>query len=101
MRIRDPFGISLVSLSVVLFAILWLPRLDVDRFGRMWTTPIPSVALALFVLCSLSLLVLIIRRGRRGLWLLIGLIPAAYWPSLLTGFLVACPFLAPNPACDF
>jgi hypothetical protein len=26
---------------------------------------------------------------------------AAYWPSLLIGFLMACPLLAPNPACDF
>lgn len=100
MRFRDPLGISMVGMSAASFLILWLPRLDVGRFGTMWMTPIPYVVMTLSILCSIILLILIIKRRRKGLWLLIGLLLAAYWPTLVLFFLVACPFLAPYPACD-
>jgi hypothetical protein len=100
-RLKDPIGISLVILSVILYVVPWLPRLDVHRFGAMGTTDIPMLVFTLSILCSLALLVLIITCGRKALWLLIGLVLAAYHPTMFLRSIVACQFMAPNPACDF
>jgi hypothetical protein len=101
MRIRDPIGISLVGLSIVLFVIPWLPSVGLFRSGGMQV----MFVMALSIFCCLSILILMIKRGRKGLWLLVGLIPVGYWTALYLYLIfygsVLCPFLAPNPACDF
>ena len=101
MRIKDPIGISLVVVSLILFIIPWLP--GASLFGNSGERSMVVVTLA--ILCFLSLLILIIQRGWRGMWLLIGLIPSAYWPAqfllFFFHFSVLCRFfLAPNPQCD-
>ena len=57
----------------------------------------PSIILAIFV-CGILLIVELIFYGRRKLWLLIGILPAMYWPGVLIfGFAAYYLGLIPEP----
>ena len=75
------------------FGALWLPTVGVYKLQPI----APPVILAAFV-CGILLIVELIFGGKRKLWLLIGILPAMYWPGvLILGFAAYYLVLIPKP----
>jgi hypothetical protein len=78
MKPRTMIDIGFVGISIVIFALAWLPYFRVFIF-KPYAVPL----LCLSFPCGVYLLFQLFLHGKKRVWLLLGIFPALYFPVLL------------------
>jgi hypothetical protein len=76
---------ALVVASILLFAAEWLPRATIFILQ-----PFAYLLGSASLFCGLVLVAELVAQGKKGIWLLIGILPALYWPALIVAMVVGC-----------